>query len=150
MSSETEPFPVDRERPWRQGLRASSSAELAWRTLAEFILPAGADRAHHAAMQVAAVVHDLSLSPARLEQITRAVSEAVQNALSQKFRLQVDLPLHIRVSVSALADQDAACGWGFFVIARTADQLPAIDDPARHAIELFLYQESAQRRGTAA
>jgi len=146
MSSETEPFPVDRERPWRQGLRASSSAEPTWRTLAEFILPAGTDPAHHAAMQVAAVVRDLSLSPACLEQMTRAVSEAVQNALSQKFRLQVDLPLHIRVSVPALSDQDAACGWGFFVIARTTDQFAAPDGPPHHAIELFLYQESAKPR----
>ena len=111
--------------------------------LAEFTLPATADRAHRAETQVAAAVRDLGLSPARLEQLTRSVSEAVHNAMAQQHRFQMELPLQIRVLVSDLGDDPSACCWGFFVVARTADHPRAADGPAHHTIELFLYRESA-------
>ena len=121
-----------------------SSAEPAWRTVIEFTLPAAADHANKAAQQVIAAVADFQLSSASLEQLAQAIVEAVHNAVLQNSRLRLELPVQIRVSVAALADRDAACCWGFFVIAWTADRLSAADGPAHHAIELFLYQESTQ------
>jgi hypothetical protein len=38
-------------------------------------------------------VRDLGLSPGRLEQLTRSVSEAVHNAMAQQHRFQMELPL---------------------------------------------------------
>ena len=89
------------------------------------------------------------LSSARLEQLTRAIVEAVHNAAMQNSRLRLELPVQIRVSVAALADRDTACCWGLFVITRTADRLSATDGPAHHAIELFLYQDTASPHKTA-
>ena len=130
--------------PSHQVERLDSGAEPAWRAIAELTLPAAAGRAQSAVVQVAAAVQDVDLSPTRLEQLTRAVSEAVHNAAVQEYRFQTELPLQISVFVSELDDQRAVCSWGFFLIARTADRLHVGNGPAHHTIELFLYQESAQ------
>ena len=122
----------------------AQQTNLDWRTLAEFALAAATDHAGEAVQQVTAAVADFQLSAARRDQLAQAIVEAVHNAALQNNRLRLELPMQIRVSVAALADRDAACCWGFFVIARTADRLSAADGPAHHAIELFLYQESTQ------
>jgi hypothetical protein len=127
-----------------------SGAELAWRTLIEFTLPAAADHASKAVQQVIAAVADFQLSSASLEQLAQTIVETVHNVALQNGRLRLELPMQIRVSVAALADRDAACCWGFFVIARTVDGVSAADGPAHHAIEVFLYQESTQPHQTAA
>ena len=124
--------------------------DLSWRTIAEFTLPATADRAHHAVQQVVTAMEDFNLTTARLEQLTKALSDAVHNGLAQGYRLRMDLPLHIKVAVFTPADQPAACCWGFFLVIRTADQLYEADGLARHMIEVFLYQENASPREAAA
>jgi hypothetical protein len=128
----------------------NSGTDLIWRTVVEFKLPATDDNAGHVVNQMIAVVAEFGLSPARLEQLTRATAEAIHNAALQNSRLRLELPVQIRVSVATPADRDTACCWGFFVIARTADPLSATGDPAHHTIELYLYQESTQPRKTAA
>lgn len=118
---------------------SNSGTEPIWRTVVEIALPATTDRTEQAVQQVMTAVKILQLSSARLVQLT----EALCNAISQNERLQPQLPLQITVSIAALADRDAACCWGFFVIARTADRSAAPAGPAHHAIELFLYQDRA-------
>ncbi len=122
---------------------SAQQTDLNWRTIAEFTLPASAGCVRSAVEQVAAAVKEFNLAPARLEQLTRAVSEAMQNTLVQSDHLQVDLPLRIRVLLSVSADQHVAYCWGFFLIAGTADQLLAADSLAHHTFDLYLYQEGA-------
>jgi hypothetical protein len=115
----------------------------AWRSVAEFTLTAAAGDAGQTAPQVLAAVAELQLTAVRLAQIEEAIVAAVDNAAVQNDRLRLNLPVQISVSVAALADRDAACCWGFFVIARTADRSSAPGGPAHHTIELFLYQDRA-------
>ncbi len=108
-----------------------------WRTIAEFMLPAATDSAHTAVTQVASAVQDLNLAPAYVEQLAGSVFEAVRTALAQGS----GAPLHIKVLVSALTEAYAACCWGFFLITRTADRSVETGGPARHTIEVFVYQD---------
>jgi hypothetical protein len=126
--------------------RPDFDTEPIWRTIAELTLPAAADYARRAALQVTAAVQALNLPPARLEQLADSVSDAVHKAVSHSRQLQANWPLQIKVSVLELTDQCAACCWGFFLITKTADRLHETGSPAPPVIEVFLYQERESLR----
>jgi hypothetical protein len=119
---------------------------LTWRMLAEFTLPTVADGVHLAAAQASATVGNLGLLPAGVEQIAKAVSEAVQNALRPSDRFSASPPLLLQVFAAEPADQDTVHGWGFFVIAHPGNRSAALNGTFQHVIQVFLYQEGGQPR----
>src|SRR5260370_34000712 len=50
--------------------------------------------------RVAASVRDIGLEPKRFERLKTAVSEAAMNAIEHGNRMDVELPVHVRVSVA--------------------------------------------------
>ena len=145
----------------------NSSPQSTWQTLAEFNLPSRPGANRLARDYLAATVQVLNLSVADLERLTKAVDEAVQNAIESNNRYQLDLPPFIRVRVSAkavadhIADQkdapipdsgrphlaaivsepEPARGWGFFLIERLVNDTQVTGEDRHHSIELFLYLE---------
>ena len=116
---------------------SAQSAELDWHIRAEFIVAPQAEQLTAAALQIAAAVEDLHLTPARLEQIVQATVEAIRQARMQGS----DTELLVRVSIAAQPDACASGCWGFFLVARTSDRLSGAARASRTTIELFLYQE---------
>ncbi len=146
---------------------AHSSSHPTWQTLTEFNLPSQLGINRLARDYVVAAVYVLNLSAADVERLTKAVDEAVQNAIESNSRYQLDLPPFIRVRVSAravadhIADQkdapipdsgrphpvakvsepEPARGWGFFLIERLVNDTQVTGEDRHHSIELFLYLE---------
>lgn len=137
-----------------------SSLPSAWQNLAEINLSGqpGADRL--ARNYVASAVRPLNLSPADLERLKTAITEAVLKAIEHGHHYRFNLPVSIRLRVSyrALAGQvtdrgntpdltakvsvhESSRGWGFFLIERIVDDTQTADEDMHHSIELFLYRE---------
>lgn len=134
---------------------SSPSPNPTWQTLAEIVLPGQLGSERLALQKVAEVVRELYLPTAHLERLKTALAEAVLNAIEHGGRSRLDLPLVIRVQVSAkalqdcvnepanpeLADRPLLRGWSFFLIEKMRDDLGLSDADAHHTIELFLYLE---------
>ena len=115
--------------------------------------------------RVADAVASLGLSPARLERLKTAVSEATMNAIEHGNESRPDVPVEIRVQAAdgvltvRITDQGGEReipeaetpdleakldglqkprGWGLFLIRNMVDDLRSWSDDDRHTIELVL------------
>lgn len=140
------------------------------RTLAEFSLPSAPGNERQAMEQVGQALHEIPLSPARLERIKTAVAEATMNAMEHGNKYQPDLPVIIRVLASdkkvtiritdhgkgqpiplpetpdlkaKLAGLQTPRGWGLFLIKNMVDEMNVTVDDVHHTVELVLYIEGA-------
>lgn len=134
---------------------SSLSPNPTWQTLAEISLPGQPGSERLALHRVTEAVRELYLPAVHLERLKMAVAEAALNAIEHGSRSRLDLPLVIRVQVSAkalqdcvnepanpeLADRSLLRGWSFFLIEKMMDDLRLSDTDAHHTIELFLYLE---------
>ena len=123
--------------------KAQSFAQPNWQTLTEANLPNQPNTPQLAREYVAAAVQPLKLAAADLERLTTAVDAAVQNAVEQGKYHRPNLPVTVRVRVSdrAVAEQERAQGWGFFLIERLVNDSQFTGEERHHGIELFLYLE---------
>lgn len=115
--------------------------------------------------RVAAAVGDLGLSQKRFERLKTAVSEAAMNAIEHGNRLNVELPVHVRVTVGGdelvvrivdngggrdipepeIPDLEAKLeglqkprGWGLFLIKNMVDDMRVHTTNMHHSIELVM------------
>jgi serine phosphatase RsbU (regulator of sigma subunit)/anti-sigma regulatory factor (Ser/Thr protein kinase) len=134
------------------------------RLLAELSIPSAPGNERQAMEQVAAVVAELGMEPARLERLKTAVAEATMNAMEHGNHYQEGQPVNIRVSATpqrlrvAITDhgggqvlapagnpdleaklqgQQSPRGWGLFLIENMVDEMNIISDQAHHTLELF-------------
>jgi anti-sigma regulatory factor (Ser/Thr protein kinase) len=110
-------------------------------------------------------VRDLGLEPRRYERLKTAVSEAAMNAIEHGNRMNVELPVHVRVSVAdgqllvrivdngggrdilepETPDLEAKLeglqkprGWGLFLIKNMVDDMRVHTTNMHHSIELVM------------
>ena len=115
--------------------------------------------------RVASSVRDVGLDPKRFERLKTAVSEAAMNAIEHGNRLDVELPVHVRVSVTndellvrivdngggreipepETPDLEAKLqglqkprGWGLFLIKNMVDDMRVHTTNMHHSIELVM------------
>src|SRR5215213_9760629 len=140
----------------------------AWRTLAEFAVPSEPGNERQAMERVAEVAQRLDLSHRRLERLKTAVAETVMNAMEHGNNYRSELPVDIQVLGSEssllvrvtdqgggqplptpetpdleakLASQQAARGWGLFLIQNMVDKINVATDDSHHTIELVVRLE---------
>jgi len=113
------------------------------------------------------VVQPLNLSPADLQRLKTAVTEAVLHGVEHGSRYQPNLPIRIRLQISSkpaalpisgpenvstpnsvapnlplkMPKQEPTRGWGFFVTARMVSDAHINREDIYYRIELFLYPE---------
>jgi serine phosphatase RsbU (regulator of sigma subunit)/anti-sigma regulatory factor (Ser/Thr protein kinase) len=134
------------------------------RLLAELSIPSAPGNERQAMEQVAAVVAELEMEPARLERLKTAVAEATMNAMEHGNHYQEDKLVQIQVSATpqrlrvAITDhgggqvlapagtpdleaklqgQQSPRGWGLFLIENMVDEMNVISDQSHHTLELF-------------
>ena len=147
---------------------ASPSATNTVRTLAEFDVASEPGNEREAIALVAEAVAGLALPRTRLERLKTAVGEATMNAMEHGNSYQPDVSVSIRVRASderltveitdrggdrqapkhetpdleaKLAGEQAARGWGLFLIENMVDELTTRRDEERHTVELVLHLE---------
>lgn len=127
----------------------------AWSLLAEFAAPGEPQSQQHLTERVTGIVQELGLQPAQMERIQKAVVEALHRVTRRTAKDQHSLMLRIRIWISDpltkellpsrsgvhQGDPQECCGWGFFLIEKQEDDVPASAGQSHHAIELYLYQE---------
>ena len=138
------------------------------RTLVEFEVQSEPGNERVAIERVAEVVRELGVEQARLERLQTAVGEATMNAMEHGNEYRADLPVSIRVTVSATAlsvgitdhgggedipeteepDPEAKLsgaqtprGWGLFLIKNLVDEMNVTSDEVHHTVELVLRLE---------
>lgn len=129
----------------------SRRQEWTWKLLLEFALPSR----QHVADRIAEAVRGLGMQPAEAVRVEQAAMEALQGAMRSYSQDCPDSVAAIRVWTSGAsagslqlpapgaleAGQPKDGGWGFFVVQRQEDDLPASSGECRHLVDLFLYQE---------
>ena len=144
----------------------------AWRTLAEWTLASEPGNERLAMERVGEVVGGLSLAPRRLERLMTAVAEATMNAIEHGNQNRPELPVTIRVRLSAadlavdIVDHGGSApigdvetpdlyakldgaqsprGWGLFLIKSMVDDMNVSSDDQHHRIELIMHLEEENR-----
>jgi anti-sigma regulatory factor (Ser/Thr protein kinase) len=143
-----------------------------WRTLAEWTLASEPGNERLAMERVDEAVRELDLAPRRLERLKTAVAEATMNAIEHGNQNRPELPVAIRVRVSAadlavdIVDQGGSApignvetpdlyakldgaqsprGWGLFLIKSMVDDMNVSSDDQHHRIELIMHLEDQNR-----
>ena len=154
--------------PQPEGSAGGAEAATEWRTLAQFQWSSEPGNERLAMAQVAEVVKDEDLPPARLERLKTGVAEATMNAMEHgnKFKPEVPVDFVVLASPRALAvritdyggaqvipeaqtpDIEAKLagmqtprGWGLFLIEKMVDEVNVIAGDGTHTIELVMYRE---------
>ena len=144
---------------------ARSAGESGWQLLTEFDEPSAEGNERRIMDRVAASVADLGLEPKRLERLKTAVSEAAMNAIEHGNRMNVELPVHVRVTVTKdelvvrivdsgggaeipepevpdieakLEGRQKPRGWGLFLIKNMVDDVRIHTTNMHHSIELVM------------
>ncbi|RIK41807.1 MAG: hypothetical protein DCC58_11955 [Chloroflexi bacterium] len=134
------------------------------RLLLEFSLPSVTGNERIAMERVAAAVGDLGIPSATVERIKTAVAETTMNAIEHGNDNREELPVSIRVVLSAgdlvicivdqggnepipepttpdleakLAGLQSPRGWGLFLIKSMVDEMRVAGDATHHAVELI-------------
>jgi len=148
----------------------------AWRTLASFAVPSEPGNERRAMERVAEAVQKLGLSHRRLERLKTGVAETVMNAMEHGNNYRSELPVDIQVLRSEssllvrvtnqgggqplptpetpdleakLASQQAARGWGLFLIQNMVDKINVATGDSRHTVELVIRLEGESHAGKA-
>lgn len=133
--------------------------------LLEFEEPSAPGNERRIMDRVASAVRDVGLEPKRFERLKTAVSEAAMNAIEHGNRMNVELPVHIRVSRTGdellvrivdngggrdipepeAPDLEAKLqglqkprGWGLFLIKNMVDDMRVHTTNMHHSIELVM------------
>ena len=152
----------------------NTAEESGWRTLDEWTLPSVPGSERQAIARVAAAVRELTLAPARLENLKTAVGEATMNAMEHGngYRAEIPVKLVVRASARAvsvritdagghgeiplpesatpdlgakLAGLQSPRGWGLFLIRSLVDDVRVTGDESHHTVELLLSLDGAAR-----
>ena len=145
-------------------LARSTGTGDAERVLAEFEEPSAPGNERRIMDRVAAAVGELGLGQKRFERLKTAVSEAAMNAIEHGNRMNVELPVHVRVTVNGndlvvrivdngggreieaeTPDLEAKLeglqkprGWGLFLIKNMVDDMRLHTTNLHHSIELVM------------
>ena len=151
---------------------ARSSGGSDWQLLTEFDEPSAAGNERRIMDRVAASVADLGLDPKRFERLKTAVSEAAMNAIEHGNRMNVELPVHVRVTVTRdelvvrivdsgggelaapevpdlekkLEGLQKPRGWGLFLIKNMVDDVRIHTTNMHHSIELVMRLDGTEAR----
>lgn len=144
--------------------RAAASGETE-RVLLEFEEPSAVGNERRIMDRVAAVVGDLDLGQKRFDRLKTAVSEAAMNAIEHGNRMNVELPVHVRVTITRdelvvrivdngggrdipepeipdlelkLEGLQKPRGWGLFLIKNMVDDMRLHTTNMHHSIELVV------------
>ncbi len=144
--------------------KAMEVEEPTWQVLREFSLPSEPGNEVLVMERVVEAVHYLDLSKAVLERLKTAVTETVMNAMEHGNRYQAELPVEVKVSLSAaelrisiadhggsqpipepetpdleakLAGLQSPRGWGLFLIKNMVDEMNVFADEVHHTVELI-------------
>lgn len=113
--------------------------EAKWQVLAELTRDKGFDPDLQMVAELIAAVRDFGLPVALLERVQRILEEAIHKALKTRDTQIIKRAITLRVKAKPNAiEKQTQANWGFFCIEKET----ASD---RHAIEVFLYQEGADR-----
>ena len=139
-----------------------------WQMLAEFELPSEPGNERKAMEDVAEIVQDLSISPARMEKLKTAVAEATMNAMEHGNKYRADVPVQIQVMTvdgalavritdrgggqpipeaeqpdleAKLSGMQSPRGWGLFLIESMVDEMNVLADDVQHTVELIMRLE---------
>jgi len=142
--------------------------------LLEFEEPSAPGNERRIMDRVASSVRDVGLDPKRYERLKTAVSEAAMNAIEHGNRLNVELPVHVRVSVAdrelvvrivdngggrdipepETPDLEAKLeglqkprGWGLFLIKNMVDDMRVHTTNMHHSIELVMKLDGTKGDG---
>lgn len=145
-----------------------------WQVLAEFSIPSQPGNERLASDQVTTSIQALDLPVQRAERLKTAVAEATMNAMEHGNHYRPELPVWIRLLVSAtalavqitdqgggqsipepeapdleakLAGRQTPRGWGLFLIEKMVDEMHVVTDQAHHTVELILYLKGADHAG---
>ncbi len=135
------------------------------RVLTEFEEPSAQGNERRIMDRVAAATADVGLDKKRFDRLKTAVSEAAMNAIEHGNRMNVELPVHVRVSVAdgelvvrivdngggrdipepetpdldaKLAGRQKPRGWGLFLIKNMVDDMRVHTTNMHHSIELVM------------
>jgi len=148
--------------------RTSAAAFDSAMELGRFTVPSVPGNERIAMDQVAELVRDTGIAPARLERLSTAVSEATMNAIEHGNQNRSELDVHITVALTngrlhitvrdhgavesipdattpdlelKLAGLQSPRGWGLFLIEQLVDEVITHGDDDHHAIELVMALE---------
>lgn len=140
-----------------------------WRVLADFSVSSVTGNEREAMDRVVDAVQEFRLSGPNLNRLKTAVAETVMNAIEHGNQNNPDLPVSVRLLVSAsalavrvtdrggqplpepeepsleakLAGLQSPRGWGLFLIKNLMDEVHISSDDQSHTVELVLYLEGA-------
>jgi anti-sigma regulatory factor (Ser/Thr protein kinase) len=144
------------------------------RVLVEFEEPSVPGNERRIMDRVASAVHEVGLDQKRFERLKTAVSEAAMNAIEHGNRMNVELPVHVRVTRSAdelvvrivdngggrdipepeTPDLEAKLeglqkprGWGLFLIKKMVDDMRVHTTNMHHSIELVMKLDGTKGDG---
>ena len=146
------------------------------RVLAEFEEPSASGNERRIMDRVASAIAELGLGQKRFERLKTAVSEAAMNAIEHGNRMDVELPVHVRVTATdteltvrivddgggreipepetpdleaKLAGLQKARGWGLFLIKNMVDEMHVQKTETHHTLEIVmrLTAEPETRKG---
>ena len=163
------------ERESSEGSSVSSVTNGQPRVLDEFTVSSNVGNEREVMDRVATLVEHVGLSPARLEQLKTAVSEAAMNAIEHGNEGRAELPVDVKVSLSngsvtvsitdhgggdagipevdtpdieaKLAGLQKPRGWGLFLIQNMVDEMNITTDDVHHTIELVVHLKGEDDAG---
>ncbi|UCH60407.1 MAG: SpoIIE family protein phosphatase, partial [Anaerolineales bacterium] len=152
------------------GNEAIQLSDPAWQVLSEFSLPSEPGNEIPVMQRVVQAVEHLELPDATLDRLKTAVAETAMNAIEHGNRYQVELPVEVKVSLSAaelcisirdhgggqpipepetpdldakLAGMQSPRGWGLFLIKNMVDEMRTSADDVHHTVELIFRLKGA-------
>ncbi len=152
---------------------ARSSGPSDWQLLTEFDEPSAQGNDRRIMDRVAAAIADVGLEQKRFDRLKTAVSEAAMNAIEHGNRMNVELPVHVRVTVTSdelvvrivdsgggefiepeapdiekkLEGLQKPRGWGLFLIKNMVDDVHIHTTNMHHSIELVMKLDSGKGAG---
>jgi serine phosphatase RsbU (regulator of sigma subunit)/anti-sigma regulatory factor (Ser/Thr protein kinase) len=140
------------------------------RVLAEFEVPSEPGNERLAISQVVDAIEGVELPPGKTDKLKTAVGEAVMNAIEHGNQNRAEIPVLVKVAVSAadvvvriadnggdnpipdpetpdleakLAGEQSPRGWGLFLIKNMVDELRTFGDGDHHVVELVVHLKGA-------
>lgn len=110
-----------------------------WQTLVTFAV-SGTGAESTAVERMRQAVQPLCMPAGRLDRLSAALGDAIAGASARAAQPFASITVIIQAAGSVDVDAAPPCGWGFFMVEKsaTADR-PG--EPPRYEIELFLYRE---------
>lgn len=142
------------------GVNRFAESDAAWRMLSTIMVVEGADSRRRIIEQIAVSAQELDLPVNVLAQLRLAMLEAIENIpdrgsapsllIVRLFVRGMTTPDVARLAATSAVHKKSSEGWGFFLVQKCADVDAQAAGAGVDVIELYLYQEWADRTAAAA